>query len=82
VRRIKTAVLEVKRDSFVGEPFGTLVRAIAEAWKEIPTECRENSGFEMSALTVWHYRPETEEDRREREEYERLKAKFDKIRYE
>jgi hypothetical protein len=75
-------VLEIADGDIDGEPFGTLVRMIAEAWEAIPVECRESSGFELSNLTVWYHRPETEEDKRERAEYERLKAKFDKIEYD
>jgi hypothetical protein len=81
-RTIKTTVLTLKRDSFVGEPFGMLVSCIEEAWAAIPPECRETSDFEISQLTVWYQRPETDEDMRERAEYERLKAKFENISYE
>jgi hypothetical protein len=81
-RTIKTTVLTLKRDSRIGEPFGTLVSCIEEAWAAIPPEYRESSGFEISQLTVWYHRPEADEDMRERAEYERLKAKFENISYE
>lgn len=71
-----------KQHQLDGEPFGTLAKAIAKAWETIPVECRDSSGFDLSTLTVWYHRPETEEDKRERAEYERLKEKFDKIRYD
>jgi hypothetical protein len=85
VFKIKTTVLKIGRRKGVGdlegEPFETLVKCINEAWKAIPPECRETSGFELSELTVWYHRPETEEDKRDRLEYERLKAKFANIEY-
>jgi len=81
-RTIRTTVLEITDDELAGEPFGTLVNAINEAWAAIPPECRESSGFETSGLTVWYHRRETDEDKRERAEYERLKAKFENIEYE
>jgi len=80
---IKTTVLKIDND-LRGEPFGTLVTLINDAWSLIPIECRDSSAFKSGSsfdggitLHVWYYRPDTDDDKRERAEYERLKAKFE-----
>lgn len=78
-KTLKVVVLNIGRDDYSGEPFRTLVADIAEAWDQIPEEFRGWAEFSMdyNGLKVWYNKPETEEDVREREEYERLKQKFE-----
>lgn len=80
--RVRVTVLEITRDQYEGEPFSTLVAIINDAWREIPPEYQAAACFEFqySGLLVWYDRPETEDDRRERLEFERLKEKFEKER--
>lgn len=79
---VRVTVLEVTRDNVQGEPFSTLKSMIDQAWDNVPAKYRREAcfKFEIYGLSAWYERPETEEDMRERVEYERLKAKFEKER--
>jgi hypothetical protein len=77
-RMVKVNVLSVSRDDFPMEPFETLVKEVNAAWTLVPEPYLENAQciIDFNGITAWYERPETDHDRREREEYERLKARL------
>lgn len=77
---VRVTVLDIEKGDVEGEPFSTLVNMIRAAWDEIPLEHQQWASFELGfyTLKVWYDRPDTEQDKRERREYERLKAKFER----
>lgn len=76
-RKIKEPLLDIAHGDIDGEPFETLVRYITSTWESLSAEERKTAEFKIGSVSVWYYRAETEEDKRDWAEYERLKSKFE-----
>lgn len=76
--QVKVTLFDLRRHDLKGEPLQALFDVVKEAWDTVPIEYRANASWEITptGIRAWYYRPETDDDRRERIEFERLKAKF------